>query len=249
MAARTWFLAVALALALVVNVGCGSSARTTTHEASAAGEPAVPGPVSDPETESETPDADRSRRVVDADRAVIIGDLTPDELEMLDWGRERFALAGLQLPAEISVRFDPSRKSCGGNAGRCDPSDAEQQVTVCERDGDSMYRIVQRRLALLHELAHLWHWAQGDETCDWPDLSAIVGGSADDPEAEWADRAEERVAMAIAWGLMDQLRRPVGSPLTCAELYRQIEQLTGHEPLGPIERFCVPIVSGSVAAP
>ena len=63
---------------------------------------------------------------------------------------------------------------------------------------------------------------------------------ADGRDIPWADRTEERVAMTIAWGLLDQTRRPVGADIACVELYRRFVGLTGREPLGPLEVVCLP---------
>ena len=110
-------------------------------------------------------------------------------------------------------------------------------VTVCRPAGDEFFQLLTMRIDLLHELAHVWHWQQGDGAT-WPDRSSIVGGTLD--ADEWEDRMQERVAVAVSWGLLDQLRRPVRSALSCAELYEQCVALTGHEPLGPLEPVCVP---------
>lgn len=110
---------------------------------------------------------------------------------------------------------------------------------MCEPDDGFRAQQLGQRVTLLHELAHLWHWSQGDGT-GWPDLRAVVEGETADPKAPWAERTEERVAVAISWGLLDQYRRPVRSDLACRELYEQFVGLTGRPPLGPIEVVCIP---------
>lgn len=140
--------------------------------------------------------------------------------------------------------FDPTRRRCDGRLGLCRPADRPPEVVVCEPDGEYEYQRTNRRLTLLHELAHVWHWSRGDGS-DWLDLSATVGGEPAMPggeraETRWPKRMEERVAVVVSWGLMDQLRRPVRTNLPCRSLRRQFVELTGHPPLGPIEIACLP---------
>lgn len=143
---------------------------------------------------------------------------------------------GLTLPPAIEFEFLPIGESCRHATVR--PADDVPLVTICRPPGASTQALT-IRITLLHELAHTWHWAQGDGSA-WPDWSAIVGGSlATDESLPWVDRMEERVATVISWGLLDQLRRPVRRSLPCAELYEQFVALTGHEPLGPLEPICL----------
>ncbi len=214
-------LGLVLAGAMIVNTACGSSLRSTTPDGVA------------PEGASTT-EVPIGR---DADETILLGDLTVEQRGMVEWALHRFALADLELPPEVEFIFDPTAEQCDGNAGRCHTPNGHPIAVVCEPSGETMGRIVDRRVTLLHELAHLWHWGQGDGL-RWPDRSGIVGGEVGLAEVPWADRAEERVAMAVAWGLMDQLRRPVGSDFPCAELNDQFQTLTGHDPLGPINSVC-----------
>ena len=179
--------------------------------------------------------------VVDASDVVVTGDLDPVERAMVDWALTRFALVGLKLPERIVVGFDPTRVACGGAQGRCDPNGSHPSTAlVCEPEGESLYRTFGRKVTLLHELAHIWHWAL--QPGGWVDLSAVVGGAPPGsvPAAEWSERSEERVAMVFAWGLLDQKRRPVGSPTNCLDMHRQFQVLTASEPLGPLDAGCVP---------
>jgi hypothetical protein len=236
MMARIWSLGLVLAAAMIVNLACGSSLRSTTPDVVAnEGAPTTECPIgNDAETQlivHEPP------VLPDADETVVLGDLTVEQRGMVEWALPRFALAELELPPEIEFIFDPTAERCDGNAGRCHIPNGHPVVVVCEPAGETMGRIIDRRVTLLHELAHLWHWRQGDGL-GWPDRSGIVGGEVGSAQVPWADRVEVRVAMAIAWGLMDQLRRPVGSDFACAELNDQFQALTGHHPLGPIRLVC-----------
>ena len=96
-------------------------------------------------------------------------------------------------------------------------------------------------MTLLHELAHIWHWSL-DGRSAFDDLEAIVGGEAfGGPSVAWVDRSEERLAEVIAWGLLEQPRRPVHLGIPCADIYEQFVALTGTQPLEPIEVVCLPL--------
>lgn len=180
---------------------------------------------------------------VDASEVVVVGDLDADERAMVDWALGRFALAELRLPAQIAVGFDPTRVACQGELGRCDAAGNNIPTAwVCEASGDSAYRVIERRVTLLHELAHVWHWTLGSGD-GWLDLSSVVGGAppgAESDDVAWSERSSERVAMVVAWGLFDQARRPVRSPVGCRLLYSQFQELTGVDPLEPLEPACIP---------
>lgn len=176
---------------------------------------------------------------VDALDVVVLGDLDAEQAAMVDWALTRFHLAGLVLPAEIEVVFDPSTEACADRPGLCGPPNGTARALVCEPGGDTAFRVLERRLTLVHELAHLWHWVQGDGTT-WPDRSAVVGGRAGPGDVAWEDRMVEHVAVVISWGVLDQLRRPVDLDVSCAELGEQFVALTGRAPLGPLEPICTP---------
>jgi hypothetical protein len=168
-----------------------------------------------------------------------VGDLTDDQAAMVDWALARFQEAGLHLPSEIEVTFDTNAELCNLRLGTCHPPNGAAAVSVCRKGPATSAIVLANRLTLLHELAHLWHWTEGDGT-GWPDDSAIVGGEFNCEGTPWEDESVERVAETITWGLYNELRRPVRTDFTCAELYVQFEQLTGSEPLGPLEGICLP---------
>lgn len=160
-----------------------------------------------------------------------------DAPEMVAWALDRFAQAGLRLPDRIVVTFDVTRQACHETPGCCHPDMDIPEAIVCEPDGTSAFRVMNRQITLLHELAHIWHWHQSN---GWSDESPTVGGSFADDEADWSDRMVERVAVVISWGLLETKRRPVRTDLRCAELYECFERLTGRSPLGELELVCRP---------
>lgn len=204
-------------------------------------QPSAESPAAGVPTPSWTVRSRSDPAVVDAGAVTITtcGDLSPEQLDMVEWALGRFELGGLHLPAEIEVAFDPSKQQCDGYIGTCRPPNGTARAVVCEPVFDTAASALDRRMTLLHELAHLWHWSSGDGTT-WPDHRQIVGGEHPGTDVTWEDRMHERVAVVIGWGLLDQLRRPVRSDIACAELYSQFVQLTGRPPLGPLERVCRP---------
>lgn len=193
-------------------------------------------------TECEEPehDTEASTRtvgvLVDGADVQVSGQLTTPQHAVITWALDRFDEAELQLPNMILVSFDPSRDECGGSTAMCHPRQPQPGIVICQQPGPSYEQLLTARIAALHELAHLWHWSQGDGAA-WPDYREIVGGEVGD-EAAWQDRMHERVAVAISWGLLDQRRRPVRTTLDCGTLNEQFVALTGRPPLEPIYEVC-----------
>lgn len=212
-------------LLLVASAACGVGDETV-----ATGERATPtSPQVDAVESCDLP-------LVAALDVTVVGSLTDDQRGEVDWALQRFDEAGLLLPQEIEVEFDPTRVRCGGDRGVCLALDEPPAVRVCEAAGDTAFRSLNRRVTLLHELAHVWFALASADHAD-----EIVGGVAQpDDGVPWADRTAERVAVVVAWGLLDQPRRPVVTNLPCVDLYRQFVALTGTDPLGPLEPICVP---------
>lgn len=151
-----------------------------------------------------------------------------------------FDEAGLSLPDRLIVGFDPSGEQCGFGTGRAEPAGDPPTVWVCRDEPENFHGVLETRITLLHELAHVWHWELGSGS-DWTDLRDIVGGelgTCDDAAA--SDLMVERVAVVISWGLLDQTRRPVAADVSCVTLYRQFVELTGRQPIGPLEVVCFP---------
>lgn len=200
----------------------------------------VPVPtVEAPPTAPATTKCPGSTVLVDATDLVIIGEITEAQHSIVEWALTRFDEADLRLPSEIRVSFDLTGDTCAGWPGLCLPDNSPPQIAICEPYGESGEQLLRAQIATLHELAHVWHRAQGDGS-DWPDHRDIVGGELNGDDVRWQEQMKERVAVVVSWGLLDQLRRPVRSDLPCVSLYQQFVALTGHVPLEPIHDVCRP---------
>jgi hypothetical protein len=113
--------------------------------------------------------------------------------ELLEWGRQRYADEGLQLP-EITLVVHPSLQQCGGRVGRYDESTNE--FVLCRID----------RETVLHELAHAWidHNLDGADRARFVELRGV--DEWNDRSQEWADRGAEQAAEILVWALSDRDR-------------------------------------------
>lgn len=115
---------------------------------------------------------------------------TPAQEQLVDFGRSRFALAGIDLP-DIDIEFPTDRRGCDGWGGVYVPDDLT--VRICRPSKSTM----------VHELAHAW----AETALDAADRQAFlelrgldrwIGG------ADWEQRGAEQAAEILTWGLMDE---------------------------------------------
>lgn len=152
---------------------------------------------------------------------------SPEQVDLAEWARERFELAGLELPA-VKVTFHDDEVGCDGNTGLYRPGDPAE-VHLCSR---SPLESKGTRLITLHELGHAWAESRLDaETRDrFLEVRGLVAWSDSAlPTFEWG---AEHAAETLSWGLMDESVRIVRimnhSPEALAEAF---ETLTGSAPL------------------
>jgi hypothetical protein len=163
---------------------------------------------------------------------------------LLRWALQRFAGAGLPLRAPTSVTFlpdvcDPWRTyalSTGSNAP--DIGVSIQRPGACPAP-DCRWPAAAKH-AMLHELAHLWltpspylgipqRVPAGRTGRDWAAAQGLVW---DDQALPWEQRAGERAAEILAWGLMDgpdHIDARLGNP-SCAALALDFRTLTHTTP-------------------
>jgi hypothetical protein len=158
---------------------------------------------------------------------------------LLRWAYERFETAGLLPPRVASVTFADATGRCAGVAGRVTPHAPGSadillclgERAVCRDEACTTFRQSAQQ-TVLHELAHAWAltWLDAAARERYRDLTASPSWSGADDA--WADRAGERAAEILMWGLSERptrLARLGGPP--CAQVAEEFRQLTGVEPI------------------
>lgn len=173
--------------------------------------------------------------------AVDVVNGTPHMTDFFRWGVARFDEAGLASPRVESVTFAPV-PVCERLAGLVVESDhGDPDLVMCTHDDEACEPSAddcatigrQTRLALLHELAHVWLIDHVDVDTQ-ERFMALVGTQVwrGSEGAPWHERGVEQAAETLAWGLLDEpttLGR-IGDP-SCAVVAEGFAVLTGAEPL------------------
>jgi hypothetical protein len=155
------------------------------------------------------------------------------QLEVVEWGAQRYRSAGLAVPPVASVTFPPQRL-CDENSGWAIDTGGEHHIAMCIYEDEMCVDeactslTAHARATLVHELAHIWtrHHADDATRERFLELRGLEGWS--DRELEWAERGSEQAAEIMMWGLMDdsvdlfRLGRPA-----CEELEAAYQLLTG----------------------
>ncbi|MGI9648951.1 MAG: hypothetical protein ACR2OI_10560, partial [Acidimicrobiia bacterium] len=171
------------------------------------------------------------------DRRISVRNGTDRLEELVEWGLDRFAIAGLDEPRIDSVTFEPSRL-CEGVSGRVLEVGNVLDLVLCIDEGDlceeaptCQTKSLGARIGMLHEMAHAWMLDEVDDET----RQALLGLSgrvawADD-SLPWGDRGVEYSAQIIAWGLADEATPLVelGSP-ECREAREAFHLLTATDP-------------------
>jgi hypothetical protein len=162
---------------------------------------------------------------------------------LLRWALQRFADAGLPPRLPTSVAFLPQVPDPWRAYGFLTGSNAPDigvpvpDPGTCAEPACSWSRAAKH--AMLHELAHLWLtpapylglpiYDLGRTGRPWAAAQGLARGG---PELPWEQRAGERAAEILAWGLMDQadhVDARLGDP-SCADLARDFRTLTQTTP-------------------
>jgi hypothetical protein len=172
-------------------------------------------------------------------RDVPVHGASLEEARLLHWSVDRFAVAGLPAPPLASVTFAGATGRCAGIAGRVTPrGQGTADVLLCLdenelcRDEECAAFRLGAQQTVLHELAHVWEhrWLDDDQRARYREATGSptwLGG-----DDAWADRAGERAAEVLMWGL---LGRPTSLPRVgdppCARLVDEFRLLTGTDPI------------------
>lgn len=163
--------------------------------------------------------------------------LSAADLQTVRWAIGRFLLIGLQVP-DVEIAFHPSSEDCGWNEGRYRSDGETRRIDVCVPDHGTFHSELQRRRTVVHELAHAWDDVNLTDVDRDALLSVLGAHDWYGSNLDWRARGVERFAETIVWGLYDQRRRPTKIEVPCADLHQAFVEITGHEPLGPIEAVC-----------
>ena len=156
----------------------GTLAIPVVHEAVASASPAEPaGAVA--AIVSRTPD-------------VVIEGGTPDRRQTVIAAVDQYVSVGLQLP-DLRIRVhDNGKDACGGFQGRFRPDGAVGVIDLCF-GGEFL---------ALHELGHAWERFNLDDRqrAEFQRFTGLTTWRSTD--VTWHDRAAERAADALAYGLL-----------------------------------------------
>jgi hypothetical protein len=154
---------------------------------------------------------------------------------LVAWAVERFPAAGLEMPRPKSVTFYPAADRCWGNLAVAGGED-NAEILACFGEGLACLAFpcppwsARAEHTMLHELAHTWMARHLDaESRDaYAERVGLAWAAADDP---WEDRAIERAAEVIAWGLRSSPEQPRDLVLSEHELAEEFALLTGVSPM------------------
>ena len=159
---------------------------------------------------------------------------TPALNDALEWGLQRFATAGLEVPQIRSVTFTVQSDSCDDRRAHYLRTESGIKLEFCMdersscRDEDCTEILPGWSAVILHEIAHAWLDAHLDVIDTERFLDHVGLDTWRDPDLPWVQNGLEHAADTIAWGLMDRdiemLR--IGQP-TSDELAEGFAILTG----------------------
>ncbi|MBT8240651.1 MAG: hypothetical protein KJN63_05435 [Acidimicrobiia bacterium] len=158
--------------------------------------------------------------------------------DVVRWALERYELAGLPVPEPNSITFTEYSDRCNEEPGRArrDKDGWHLYLCFCEEDfcptDDQPTVAAFPQRVLLHELAHVWLYANATDQTRTEFMEAVGLAVWVDSSVKWREQACEYAAETLTWGLFD---RPValykfGSP-TDAELQDHFNLLTGRDAL------------------
>jgi hypothetical protein len=173
------------------------------------------------------------------DGEVTVYGATPPLARLLRWAFDRFEVAGLAPPRVASVTFASATGRCEGVAGRVTtraPGSADVLLCLDDRSacGDDTCRTfrLSAQQTVLHELAHVWEQTWLDDARRERYRRVTASPSWMGVDEAWAERAGERAAEVLMWGLLDEptpLVRLADPP--CGQLVEEFRLLTGAEPI------------------
>jgi hypothetical protein len=160
-------------------------------------------------------------------------ELSPAQVEVLEWALDLYAEAGLDLPP-IDFVAHADHEPCEGFDGYHRVEGGRSTIHLCGP--------FERHLAeplYLHELAHAWDVASlGDDRRQaFLELRGLDRWRSE--ARPWHELGAEQAAEILVWGLRDRPMRVARiAGTSCAELQAGYDVLTGEEPLHGYTDFC-----------
>lgn len=159
------------------------------------------------------------------------------QIEVVEWGAQRYQLAALGIPHVASVTFPP-HELCARNSGWAIDDGEEQRIVLCihedeiceDEDCDTLSTLA--RATLVHEMAHVWTNNNVDLVLRERFLALRGLEIWQSPNLPWVEQGSEHAAEVIMWGVMEEpldLFR-LGIP-SCGELEEAYLLLTGRPSL------------------
>ena len=166
-----------------------------------------------------------------APHRITIDSASPQWTRRIEWGLDRFRIAGLALPP-MSISVHDNDAPCEGNSGLYRTTEPGEVHLCSASPADS----TTAKLITLHELAHAWAETQltNDQKAEFLQLRALdTWVDQRVPPHQWG---AEHAAEVVSWGLMDEsvpiVRIYNAEP---AELTIAFESLTGQAPFWEAE--------------
>jgi hypothetical protein len=153
-----------------------------------------------------------SSRVVEAGAtAPGIAGANPEQVDAITWAIQRYAEAGLELPA-LAIVVHPTSDGCGGNRGQYHIVGNADVVDLCDTSDP----------VILHELAHAWaaHQASDQTKAAFLAFEGLQAWSGSD--IPYDDRGTEHAAQTMSLCLAER-------PLTPIDAGRYANYLEGYE--------------------
>lgn len=147
---------------------------------------------------------------------ITVHNATPAQLDRLALALQRFANAGLELPA-LEIRFPADMESCDGAHGRFRTSSTLWLILICPTELDMVYE---------HELAHAWERANLTDQQRQTFMKMRGYEVWNDKSLAWNERGMEGVALIVQQGLSGLPLPPVLSEKHRSRL-EAFEFLTG----------------------
>ena len=139
--------------------------------------------------------------------------ISADQANLIAWGLDLYAAAGLELPGIDFVGY-PDRTNCRERSGMHLWHKGRSEIRLCIETISPAHDWL-----ILHELAHVWDWNQlsDDRRQDF----LALRGLDEWRNGNWHERGAEHAAEIIVWGLMDRPVRPghLGSNSSCSDLH------------------------------